>query len=155
MNRAVAICFAASVWVFPVAFSAGCGGDDGDDPGDEHGDHGDEHRDHDPNKPIGPPSGADCPDGSSLTYANFGKDFVSKYCLRCHSRSVKGDARMGAPSDHNFDTLSEIELLAMHMDQKAGAGPDSTNEMMPPSNPKPTLDERKKLGEWLACGVPE
>ncbi|HKP55443.1 MAG TPA: hypothetical protein VJV78_01910 [Polyangiales bacterium] len=150
MNRAVAICLAAGLWVLPVALSAGCGGDDDDGGHDDDHDGGDHHK-----EDVGPNSGATCPDDSKLTYANFGENFFKSYCLRCHSKNVTGDKRMGAPADHNFDTLAEIELVAMHIDQKAAAGPDSTNEAMPPSNPKPSLDDRKKLGEWLECGLPE
>jgi hypothetical protein len=156
MDRAVAICFAASLCVLPVALGAGCGDDHAHD--DEHGDHGDHgHPDagdhHD--EPVGPNSGAECPDNSTLTYANFAQGFFSSYCLRCHSSQLTGAARMGAPGDHNFDTLAEIELLSMHIDQLAASGPDSTNETMPPSNPKPSLADRKKLGEWMACGFNE
>jgi hypothetical protein len=113
--------------------------------------HSDEHGD----EMVGPLTGAKCPSDSALTYDNFGKDFLGAYCLRCHSQSVSGDARMMAPSDHNFDTLLDIELLASHIDQLAGAGPDATNVKMPPSGAKPTDEERKKLSEWLACGHPE
>ena len=148
MMRAVAFRFAASLWVLPVAFGMGCGGDDETEHDDDHGDH-----DHEMN--VGPDSGAECPDDSTLTYANFGKEFFSKYCLSCHSEQVTGDKRMGAPADHNFDKLSQIELLKKHIDQMAASGPAHTNETMPKTNPKPTLDERKKLGEWLACDVPE
>jgi hypothetical protein len=147
MNRAVTI-FAASLWLFPIVLGVGCGDDSDDDHGDDHGDGGD----HDHDAPVGPDSGATCPDGSTLTYDNFGSKFFSSYCLRCHSEKVKGDARMGAPADHNFDSLAEIDLLSMHIDQKAASGPAHTNDAMPPSNPKPSLDDRKKLGEWLACG---
>lgn len=149
MNRAVAICFAASLC---LALGFGGCGDDGDDDDHHPGDHDDGGHGH---EDVGPDSGATCPDNSTLTYANFGKSFFSSYCLRCHSVQVKGDARMGAPSDHNFDTLAEIELLSMHIDQKAASGPAHTNEAMPPSNPKPSLADRKKLGEWIACELPE
>ena len=110
---------------------------------------------HDASVLVGPVTGATCPQGSTLTYANFGKKFFSDYCLRCHSESVKGDARMMAPADHNFDQLSQIDLLSPHIDEKAGSGPSATNVMMPPSDPKPTIEERQKLSEWIACGVKE
>lgn len=144
MNRAVAIRFAVSLWVLPLALGVGCGGDD---DGGHDDDHGEEN--------VGPDSGATCPDNSTLTYENFGKEFFSSYCLRCHSSSVTGEKRMGAPPDHNFDKLSEIDLLKKHIDQMAASGPAHTNETMPPSNPKPSKEEREKLGEWIACEVPE
>ena len=128
-----------------LALAIGCGGDD-----DDH-DHGED----DHGGQVGPETGTECPDGgTALTYENFGQQFVSTYCLRCHSVDVEGDDREDAPSDHNFDTRFECEALADHMDQKAGSGPDSTNEEMPPSAPRPTTEERAMLSEWLACGAP-
>ena len=159
MARSLAMFFACcAAFAMPVTLVAGCS----DDSGDEHAGHNDDHdhddsgdAPHDHSQPVGPPSGAKCPSNSTLTYGNFGEAFFKDYCLRCHSEKVKGTARMNAPADHNFDTLEEIELLSMHIDQMAAAGDSHTNETMPPSNPKPSLDARKKLGEWIACGVPE
>ena len=75
---------ATAVLALVLVPAAGCGDDD-----DGHGDHGDDvdashddgsagdgDHDHDPSKPIGTPSGATCPDGSSLSYVSFGKPFV-------------------------------------------------------------------------------
>ena len=59
--------------------------------------------------------------------------------------------RQGAPSDHNFDTLAGILKVSGHVDSHAAAGPVSVNTSMPPSDPKPPEEERRKLGEWLAC----
>lgn len=145
-----------TLWVSGMSLSAACGSDDEED---EHAHGPDDHHDggHDGHDmPVGPASGAVCPEGGgTLTYENFGKQFFSDYCLSCHSSSVKGAARMGAPEDHNFDKLSEIDLLIDHVDQKAAKGPASTNLSMPPSGKRPSDEERAKLGEWLACGVPE
>ena len=103
----------------------------------------------------GGPSGATCPDDSSLTYETFGRAFMEDYCTRCHSTALPGAARNGAPSDHNFDTLEAIkDTEAEHLDEEAAAGPDHVNTAMPPTAPQPTEAERRKLGEWLACGTP-
>lgn len=103
----------------------------------------------------GGPSGATCPTDSTLTYETFGKGFMEDYCTRCHSSVLSGDARNGAPSDHNFDSLVEIQATpAEHIDEQAAAGPDRVNTTMPPSSPRPTEEERRQLGEWLACGTP-
>jgi cytochrome c5 len=153
-NSSVACWAAACVLVLA---GAGCDDDESGEPG--HGAHDDddastEHEhEHDGTTSVGPDSGATCPDNSTLTYDNFGKEFMTKYCLRCHSSKVTGAARNMAPADHNFDTLAEIDLLAKHIDEKAASGPDNTNTAMPPSGTKPSVDERKKLGEWLVCGV--
>jgi uncharacterized membrane protein len=103
------------------------------------------------------PSGAICPDNSSLTYDNFGSPFFATYCTGCHSSELDGIDRHGAPADHNFDTLAGILSEAEHIDEWAAAGPDAVNTAMPPATADDTPDEseRRDLGEWLACGAPE
>ncbi|WP_394842161.1 hypothetical protein LZC95_34420 [Pendulispora brunnea] len=119
-----------------------CGSDSHDDDGHTHG----------PGEgQIGPPSGATCPSGSTLSYDNFGRAFMESYCTRCHSSTLSGAARNGAPAYHDFDTLTGVLNVANHVDQYAAFGPSSKNEKMPPSNPRPSTDDRTKLGEWLAC----
>lgn len=100
---------------------------------------------------FGPPTESVCPDGSTLTWESFGQEFMAKYCTRCHSSELTGDARNDAPLYHDFDTLMGVLVVADHVDRKAAAGPAGTNELMPIGAPVPTLEERKQLGEWLAC----
>lgn len=117
---------------------AGCAG--GDDPDDEN--------------PSGPQaSGAECPPSSFLTYPNFGAPFMEAYCTRCHSSAVTGDDRNDAPEGVDFDTLAGIRRSLERIDEYAAAGPEVTNTTMPPSGDKPTAEDRKRLGEWLACGA--
>lgn len=123
-------------FVFVLAHGS-CGSDDHDDHHDDH--HGEE----------GTPSGAEC--DSSITYENFGASFMTTYCTSCHSSTLSGAARNGAPDDHDFDSLDEIVSLAEHIDEYAAAGPEAFNEAMPPSGPMPTDAEREMLGAWLAC----
>jgi hypothetical protein len=99
------------------------------------------------------PTGSVCPSDSTLTYDNFGQPFMKDYCTKCHSSELKGGARHGAPLYHDFDTYLGIMEVANHIDSWSAAGPDSVNEIMPQNDPKPTIDERYKLGEWLACEV--
>jgi uncharacterized membrane protein len=103
----------------------------------------------------GEPSGAACPQGSALTYTNFGQNFMATYCVSCHDSAKTGNARNGAPAFHDFDTLDGIKAVANHVDEYTAAGPSSVNEIMPEGDgPVPTLAEREMLGEWLACGAP-
>ena len=53
----------------------------------------------------GKPTGATCPTASALTYDNFGAAFMDSYCLRCHSTSVTGVDREGAPQV-NYSNIS-------------------------------------------------
>lgn len=100
-------------------------------------------------------SGATCASDSTLDYENFGRTFMNTYCTRCHSSALADGDRHGAPSDHNFDSLGNIQKVpAEHIDAMAAAGPDRVNTTMPPSEPRPTEAERRDLGEWLACGTP-
>jgi uncharacterized membrane protein len=101
-------------------------------------------------------TGAVCPTPSTLTYVNFGKAFMTKYCVECHDAAKTGAARKGAPEFHDFDTQLGIKQVADHVDEYAGSGPSATNEIMPEagSRPIPTLAERKQLSEWIACQLP-
>ncbi len=102
----------------------------------------------------GPASGAECKEGSTLSWDSFGEKFMTDYCTRCHASSVAGPARQGAPSDHNFESLALVREQMEHIDQLAAAGPESVNTEMPLGGPAPTEAERQMLGEWLACGAP-
>ncbi len=102
----------------------------------------------------GTPSGAMCPDDSTLTWDSFGQKFFADYCTRCHSSELTGAQRQGAPNDHNFDSVEAVRAEIDHTDEEAAAGPDAVNTSMPIGGPTPTEDERMKLGEWLACGAP-
>lgn len=103
---------------------------------------------------FGPPTESICPSDSTITYDNFGKNFMTKYCTRCHSSELRGADRQGAPSFHDFDTLYGIRAVSDHVDETTASGPAATNTGMPPDKPAPTLAERKQLGEWIACGMP-
>ena len=103
----------------------------------------------------GVPTQSVCPTTQTLTYANFGQAFFNSYCQRCHAGTVTGAARMGAPADHTFDQIQDVQLLIDHIDEHAAAGPAGVNTEMPPSGPFPTEAERRQLGEWLACGAPQ
>jgi len=98
-------------------------------------------------------TGSTC-NGSTLTYENFGKQFMETYCTRCHSSTLNGDeARECAPSGkHNYDTLAKILGDIDHVDRYAAAGPSSINDAMPPKGfATPSEQERRDLGTWLAC----
>jgi hypothetical protein len=126
--------------VFSCAFGLGCSDNDGNAPevGEEE---------------EGIATGATCPPASTVTYENFVKGFMGSYCTRCHNSALTGDARSGAPLGHDFDTEAGIVFVGEHVDEHAAAGPNATNELMPPSGPKPTAVEREKLGEWIACAT--
>lgn len=92
-----------------------------------------------------------CPPGSELSYDNFGQQFMANYCTGCHARELTEAARSGAPKGYDFDTLEGILEEAEEIDEWAAAGPAAINTAMPPGNGGPTEEERRQLGEWLAC----
>lgn len=112
------------------------------------------------------PTGAMCPspDPGTLTYENFGKPFMDKYCTWCHDSTLPRSQRNGAPLFHDFDTLLGVLEVQNHIDEQAGIGPDASNHFMPPSRcpttiggalsidcVKPSDEERRNLAIWLAC----
>jgi uncharacterized membrane protein len=95
-------------------------------------------------------SGASCPTGSTLTYDTFGKQFITDFCVKCHTvAKVKPDRK--APEGVNFDTMEDIIKWAEDIDETAAKGPNKTNEKMPPGMRRPTPEQREQLGQWLAC----
>lgn len=92
---------------------------------------------------AGDATGAVCPQTQTLTYANFGQAFVTKWCGRCHT----GD------QSPNLSTQANIQANRTEIDKVAASGPDATNTKMPEGS-SPTTAERAQLGEWLACGAP-
>lgn len=99
------------------------------------------------------PTGSTCPPTDPPTYANFGQAFFATYCLDCHS--AHSTNRHDAPGDQNFDSEDDIRRHAADIDSEAAAGPDATNTSMPERSANvmtvPTFEERKLLGQYLAC----
>jgi len=94
----------------------------------------------------GDSTGSTCPTDSTLKYSNFGQAFIQNHCLACHSSS--------GPESPKLDTLAQVRAAASDIDKSAAAGPNAVNTYMPEGS---SVDEaeRRKLGEWLACGAPE
>ncbi|QSQ21515.1 c-type cytochrome [Pyxidicoccus parkwayensis] len=97
-----------------------------------------------------------CPSGGTqLTEQNFGRAFLDTYCTRCHSSTLTGAARNGAPVGFDWDRIESVRLHAKQMNEEAGANADgSVNRDMPLNDPRPSDDQRRQLSEWLACGAP-
>lgn len=91
----------------------------------------------------------DCPpEGTDLTWYNFGMGFFSQHCNECHSANV--DDRQGAPVAYVFDTHDQVTALKDRIFLRAAAD----NVTMPPGPDDPGEDERWMMAEWLACGAP-
>jgi len=112
------------------------------------------------------PTGTTCPDPdpNTLTYENFGMQFMTDYCIQCHDSALPRSQRNGAPLYHDLETLFGVFVVSGHVDERAGFGPDAENAFMPPDRcpsvpggaldrncAQPTAEERRKLAEWIAC----
>ena len=104
--------------------------------------------------PQGVDTGSTCPP-TPLTYASFGQAFFASYCTSCHAETVTGDARQGAPRTIDFDTRSGVRMNTSRIDKTAAFGPDARNHLMPPADhpAQPTDEERRLLGEYIACEI--
>ncbi len=86
----------------------------------------------------------DCPpNGTELTYENFGAPFFSAWCNHCHG-GTKGH------SSRSFRTLEDVRADK----ERIFATAAGDNVSMPPGPDDPSEAERAKLAEWLACGAP-
>jgi uncharacterized membrane protein len=111
---------------------------------------------------LGDPTGAACAADSTMTYANFGADFMMKYCTGCHSKNPQDGKRHGAPDDVNFDTQLQVQQHRSDIDRAVGKGPKADNKFMPDHDAPteltnytmPSDAEREQLSVWLACGAP-
>jgi mono/diheme cytochrome c family protein len=92
----------------------------------------------------GEATGSTCPDDSALTYENFGAQFFQSNCLVCHGSS--------GPESPKLDTVEQIRANSGEIDKQAAAGPNAVNTNMPEDGSVSEAD-RRKLGEWLACGA--
>lgn len=70
-------------------------------------------------------------------------------CLQCHSASVTGAGRSGAPDIVNFDTYAAASMWADLLITKA-----VVERSMPPTGPL-NGDQRAALLAWQAAGFPE
>ena len=99
------------------------------------------------------PTGSTCPTSSAPDYGNFGAGFFDTYCVACHSSEAAD--RHGAPLDQNFDTEADVLKHLDDIDFAAASGPNATNTDMPdlsgPVKAAPTMADRVRLGQFLAC----
>ena len=130
--RRTSISILAFLSLFLLALS-GCGGDDGGDGGMMMN----------PAEPFGA-----CP-SDSTAQEMAGAQAITDNCLLCHSASVAGVARQGAPSSRNFDTAADVMQHASRIHARVQAG------SMPPSTVGGSLGtaDQEAVRVFLACGI--
>lgn len=94
----------------------------------------------DPQAQPGDPIGGD-------TWATFAQGFFASYCTSCHSSTATN--RNGAPVGYDWDVESSVQAHAGMIRDAVGV-----SIFMPPGNPMPTCDERKRLVRWIDAGLP-
>ena len=103
-------------------------------------------------EPAEPPVTTDpseCPPDSTVTWENFGDPFVHTWCTACHSETLHGEARQGAPDGVDFDHYEDVAVYADRILLLASGDPPS----MPPAGGT-TDEERSLLVEWILCDTP-
>ena len=86
-----------------------------------------------------------CDTAADITYAEFGKSFMTQYCQGCHASTSTN--RQGAPDSVNFDTLESIWILREDILRVT----TSESPSMPPAWAIPDTDI-ELLQWWLECG---
>ncbi len=95
------------------------------------------------------PTGSDPCGAGAPTWDSFAQGYVRTWCTPCHSASLEGPQRQGAPTGIDLDHYSDVIALADRIEARA-TGPDA--DMPPLGGVEPDAVER--LGAWLACGAP-
>ena len=83
------------------------------------------------------------PGGTTLTYGNFGEAFFADHCVHCH----------GGANGYSSRSFTSVDSIRANRERIfVNAADDNTT--MPPGPDDPPASERRKLGDWLACGAP-
>lgn len=90
----------------------------------------------------------ECPDGSTVTSADV-EAVLADNCTRCHSASLTGDDRNGAPDEYNWDTAADVRAYDADafLWNRIYLG-----EM--PEDADMADEDAYVLWEWLSCGSP-
>lgn len=97
---------------------------------------------------VGNYSAFSCVRDPPLTYENFGRGFLAKECIGCHSSLLRPEMRNGAPLAANFDTWDDVLVWAVEIEDRGVP----VSGGMPPAG-GPSEAERDMLAEWLHCEV--
>lgn len=83
-----------------------------------------------------------------VTWDTVGDPFVRSWCTECHSASLTGPDRAGAPAGVDLDTLEGVRDHAPRVEARVESA------SMPP-NASPDADQVARFLGWLQCGLPE
>ena len=111
--------------------------------------------------PMTADAGGDCPpfemplampgdpiDGDD--WDSFAQPLFESYCTRCHHSSLApGEMRQFATPGIDFDDRSSVRANAPLVRNAVGVFP-----FMPPDDPLPSCDERRRLVRWIDADLP-
>ncbi len=83
------------------------------------------------------------------TFATFAGPLLQQYCTRCHSSTLTGAARNGAPVGFNWNDEASVRTHLIEMRNAIGVA-----NFMPPSAPRPSCAERQRLVRWIDAAAP-
>lgn len=83
------------------------------------------------------------------TYTTFAMPLFQAYCVRCHATALTGGDRNGAPPGYNWDDEASVRLHQAEMRNAIGVA-----NFMPPSDPRPSCDDRRRLVRWIDADNP-
>lgn len=89
---------------------------------------------------------AECPT-TPATWENLADPVLRTWCTPCHSESLTGPARSGAPDGVDFDDYADVASFGALISAAVA------DERMPPSGGLPASD-RDALIAWVECGMP-
>ncbi len=113
--------------ILTLAF-AGCGGD---------------------NSPVNPGNGNGNGNGEEITYTSDIQPILAANCTRCHSTTLTGAARNGAPVDVNWNTYAAAVQAAPRGLLRMQAG------TMPPTGNRVPAADITKFQQWIQAGTPQ
>jgi uncharacterized membrane protein len=93
-----------------------------------------------------------CSQAQSITWDTYAHGFFLSWCTSCHSSTLPGPKRQGAPVGMDFDTYAGVVEYADKIEYRAVTAEEKY--LMPPIG-GPDPKERELLGLWIACGLKE
>ncbi|HEY8432919.1 MAG TPA: hypothetical protein VIL20_31320 [Sandaracinaceae bacterium] len=83
-------------------------------------------------------------------WESFARGFFATYCTRCHSSTLTTPAeRGGAPEGLNWDDEAAVRANLQRIRNAVGV-----QNFMPPSDPLPSCEERRRLVRWIDADAP-
>lgn len=149
MNKTMKVSLKVGLIFLMIYFAfVGCGAKEGqsDDEGTKSQDSIGKHAPEVANEaPLIESSEINCPQGTSLSYSNFGQGFMLSYCTSCHHSNLQ---EQGTSAAFSLDSERSVIALRTKIIEVL-----INQQTMPLGQTVP--DEKLELAsEWLKCGAP-